>query len=110
MSYTIKPVLSPTKGTASAAEVPAELKTEIEELYEYFTVNPGFEAHVVFAEDGEGLSKAEFVRYTRTYAKTREAGALNFRILPSKGLPENELRFKLTADLPANGAREGGSK
>jgi len=98
--FTVK---SPKSGQASAVEVPQDVKDEIDEVFAHLRQFPDEEGFVRFDSTEE---RKAWEAQVRTYAATREAGALKFRRLPSKHLPETELRFKLTVDMPANGERK----
>jgi hypothetical protein len=106
-------------GQASTVNIPDEVKEDVEAAYKHLRENPTKEGFVTFGdgtkwdtlkEEVQKAVKTErnaWVAQVRGYVATREAGALKFRILPSKHLTPAELRFKLSADLPANGEREG---
>lgn len=101
MAVTITAVVSPKPGQASV-EVPQQVKDDIEAIYAHLRENPGTEGFATFDTAEEVPT---WLRQARAYTTTREAGALKFRQLPSKHLPTNQIRFSLTADLPANGER-----
>jgi hypothetical protein len=89
---------------SSGVEVSEETVEEVEETYAYLNANPNQKAQAKFATVAE---KNSWLRQVRAYCLGREAGALSFRLLPdkAKALPETEIYFRLTANLPANGAR-----
>lgn len=95
-------VMAPKPGQTSAAEVSQEVKDDVDGLYAYLTENPKEEGRAEFDTLDERKS---WIKQVRAYCPTREAGALKFRILPSKSLPITTMRFQLTADLPTNGSR-----
>ena len=102
MGHKVIAVVSPKPGQGSSVEVSQETKDEIDGLYKHLTEHPDQEGFVEFDDAKE---VAAWLREVRAYCATREAGALKFRQLPSKHLPDTQVRFKLTADLPENGAR-----
>lgn len=105
MAHKVTAVLSPKPGQAAAVEVPQEIRDEIDGLYDHLREHTDQEGFVEFDSADE---KAEWVKQVRAYCATREAGALKYRQLPSKTLPETQLRFKLTADLETNGQNASG--
>lgn len=110
MARVIKAVQSAKPGLGSATEIPDEVKEEIEGLYKHLTEHPDQEGFAEFSDPDPEVVKDEvkaWLKQARTYCTTREAGALKFRQLPSKHLQAGQVRFSITADLPANGAREG---
>ena len=107
MGHKVIAVQSPKPGQGATVEVSDETKQEIEELFKYLTENPGTEGFVEFDKAEE---VAPWIKEVRSYAATREAGALKFRQLPSKHLPDTQVRFQLTRDLPADGARKTSGK
>lgn len=102
MPYMISFQDKPAKGRSSVAEIPAEVKEEVEQAYEFLTANPDKEGYAVFDTKEE---KTQYAAHVRGYCASREGGVLKFRILPSKNLPETHMRFSLTADLPENAER-----
>jgi hypothetical protein len=57
-------------------------------------------------------TKAEALKWTRemaSYAANRPGGALRFRRSPTKGLPDEVVDFRITADLEANAKRKAGT-
>lgn len=100
----VKITVRPAASSATVVDVPAEVKKDVEDTYKTLTANPGTEAHLAFKDEDERLL---WTRQARAYCTTREAGALRFRQLPSKNLPDNEMRLQITADLEADGARKG---
>lgn len=126
MSYTLRAVAS----NSTPLTIPDEVAADIEEMYAHLTANPGKE--VVYENaaypdgtelDAEGNpvdKKAEkrpdedrtkeaalFLKQAQAYGRSREKGALKVRQLPSKHLPAGVIRLQITADLPANGERNG---
>jgi hypothetical protein len=81
-----------TPGRSSSPDVPDEVKQDIEDTYAAMLANPGLEANVEF--DTENEAKL-WVRQVRSYCASREAGALKFRLLPSKHLDATMRRFSL---------------
>jgi len=100
----VKITVRPAPSSATVIDVPDEVKKDVEATYRSLAANPGTEAHLAFKDQDERLL---WTRQARAYCQTREAGALRFRQLPSKNLPNNEMRLQITADLEANGARKG---
>lgn len=103
MAHKITAIVAPKPGQAAPAEIPQEIKDEIDGLYDHLRQNPGLEGYAEFDTPDE---MKEWQRLAASYCKFREAGALKLRKLPAKNLPDNHMRFQLTADLPANGERE----
>lgn len=104
MAYKVTAVAKPTTaGQASAVEVPQEVKDDVDGIYAHLTAHPDQEG---FAEFDTKAEKNTWMNQARVYCKSRAAGALTLRQLPSKHLPENQVRFAITADLPENGARQ----
>lgn len=104
MAHKVTAVLSPKPGQGATLEVPQEVKDEIDGLYDHLRTHEGTEG---FAEFDSKAERNKWLNQSRAYCRSREAGALKFRQLPSKHLPDTQVRFMLTADLPENGAREG---
>ena len=102
MAVKITAVASPKPGQSATLEIPQEVKDDIDAIYAHLTANPGTEG---FAEFDTADEVAPWLKFARAYSGTREAGALKFRQLPSKHLPDTQIRFSLTADLQANGER-----
>jgi hypothetical protein len=102
MARKITAVLAPKPGQGATLDVPQDVKDEIDQLFDHLMANPGQEG---FAEFDDAKEKREWLRQVRSYAISREAGALKFRQLPSKHLPDNQVRFSLARDIPADGAR-----
>jgi hypothetical protein len=88
----------------STVDVPESVKKDVEDAFKSLKAHPGSELHIAFGDEAERLA---WSRQARAYASTREAGALRFRQLNSKNLPDNEGRYQITDDLEANGARQG---
>jgi len=102
MAVKITAVASPKPGQGATLDIPQDVKDDIDAIYAHLRENPGTEG---FAEFDSADEVNKWLAHVRAYVRTREAGALKFRQLPSKHLPDNQLRFSLTADLPENGAR-----
>jgi hypothetical protein len=100
----VKITVRETPTATATVNIPESVKKEVEELFKSLAANPGTEAHIAFDTEDERL---EWTRAARAYCQTRKAGALRFRQLPSKNLPDNEGRYNITNDLEANGARQG---
>lgn len=99
MARNITAVAKPLAGTASAPEIPQDVKDDVEAIYAHLTANPDQEGFAEFANNAE---REQFHKQAMAYCRTRAAGALKFRKLNSKNLPVNQMRFQITADLPAN--------
>jgi len=99
----IKIVQSARAGQSSTLDIPDEVKNDVDATYDALRQDSNAEA---FAEFETGDERKLWLKQVRSYVATRETGALKIRVLPSKHLPETQLRFKITADLPANGQRE----
>jgi len=80
--------------------IPEDVKADVEEAYATLRQNDG-RIRVQFDTKDEALL---FCRQAASYASQREAGVLKFRKSPTKGLPDTVVDFRVTADLPANGA------
>ena len=100
----IKITVRPSATATATVDIKESTKSEVEQVFTQLKANPGSEAHVKFDTEDERLA---WTREARAYAQTRKAGALRFRVLPSKNLPANELRFNLSDDLEKNGERNG---
>jgi hypothetical protein len=104
-------VQAPKPGQGATLDVPQDVKDEIDGLFAHLTEHPDQEGFITFEpEDGQEMTdvvkeKNRWLSQVRSYARTREAGALNFRQLPSKHLPDNQVRFSLKRDIPADGER-----
>ena len=107
MSVKITAVLSPKPGQGATIEVPQEVKDDIDAIFTHLSENAGTEG---FAEFDSADEVGKWLSQVRAYCRTREAGALKFRQLPSKHLADTQLRFTLARDLPADGARETAGK
>jgi len=103
MAVKITAVASPKPGQGATLDIPQEVKDDIDAIYAHLRENPGTEG---FAEFDSADEVNKWLSQVRSYVRTREAGALKFRQLPSKHLADTQLRFSLTADLPANGERD----
>jgi hypothetical protein len=103
----IKITVRPSATATATVDIKESTKKEVEEVFTQLKANPGSEAHIKFDTEDERL---QWTKEARAYAQTRRAGALRFRALPSKNLPDNELRFNLTDDLEKNGERNGRRK
>ena len=95
MGYTITPVLARTDRGFVPVDVPDKVATELAELYEYLTANPGQVGQVVFDKATE---KDDFVLWAKSWAHESD-GEVEFRQLPSKNLPDTQLRFTLRPPL-----------
>lgn len=103
----VKITIRPAATATATIDVPEEVKKEVEAAYALLLKNPGNEGHAGFETEEERLT---WTRQARAYCQTRDKGALRFRQLPSKNLPDNELRFQISNDLEANGQRNGRRK
>lgn len=99
MSRNITAVAKPLSGTASAPEIPQDVKDDVEAIYAHLTAHPDQEGFAEFANNAE---REKFHKDAMLYCRTRAAGVLKFRKLNSKNLPPNQMRFQITADLAAN--------
>ena len=108
MARKVTHIVSPKPGQGATLDVPQDVKDEIDELYTYTREHPNEEGFVEFTgtEDEIKAEMSKWLSQVRSYCRTREAGALKFRQLPSKHLPYGQVRFQLSADLPENGNRE----
>lgn len=86
-------------------EIPADVKKFVEETYELQRKTPG-RTRVEY--DTETELKADF-KLMVDYAQQRPAGILNVRRSPSKGLADNVMDVRITANVEANGARNAGN-
>ena len=103
----LKITVRPSATATATVDIPESTKKEVEGTFIQLTSNPGSEAHVAFETEDE---RVKWTREARAYCATRDKGALRFRVLPSKSLPVNELRFNITNDLEKNGERNGKRK
>jgi len=100
----LKVTVRPAATATSTVDVSEQTKKEVEEVFATLVSKPGSEAHLAFGTPDE-LTK--WMREARAYCKTRKAGALRIRQLPSANLPDNEVRVNITNDLEENGQRAG---
>jgi hypothetical protein len=98
MQMTFVPSTSGT-GHVPLESIPEDVKADVEEAYGVLRENEG-RIHVVFDTETEANLWA---RQAASYAAQRPNGALKFRRSPTKGLPKNEIDFRVYADLEANG-------
>lgn len=104
---TVKITVRPAATASSTVDIRESTKKEVEDTFAALKANPGSEGHSAFDDEDE---RVKWTREARAYCQTRAKGALRFRVLPSKNLPVNELRFNITNDLEANGERNGRRK
>lgn len=96
---TTGPVLTPLES------IPDDVKKYVEEVYAKQVKVPGRER----AEyDTEAELKAEF-KLMADYVAQRPAGILRIRKSPTRDQADNVMDFRITADIPANGARNAGN-
>ena len=107
MSAKIRFQAKPKSGQSVTIEVPQDVKDDVDETYDYLREHPDQEGFVEFESADEVKT---WLAQARAYCATREAGALKFRQLPSKHLPDTQIRFQLSADLPADGERKTAGK
>jgi len=100
----VKITVRPSATATSTVDVPEDVKKDVEAAFKQLKANPGTELHLAFGDEDERLL---WVKQARAYTQTREAGALRLRVLPSKNLPDNEMRLNITDDLEKNGERNG---
>jgi hypothetical protein len=100
----VKITVRPSATATSTIDVSEEVKKDVETAYKSLKANPNSELHIAFADEKERLS---WTAQARAYCNTRANGALRFRQLPSKNLPDNEGRYNITDDLEKNGERQG---
>ena len=74
------------------ADIPEEIKSEVEQVYEALKTNPG-RFHVEF-QDVATLNK--YVAQVQAYCAQRPAGAIRFRRSPVKGQKANVMDFRIT--------------
>jgi hypothetical protein len=82
-------------------EIPEEIKTQTEEVYEALKTNPG-RMHVVFDTKADLLT---YIRQVNSYCEARPAGPIHFRKSPVRNQPENEMDFRIT-DVPTKNAKD----
>lgn len=83
------------------SEIPDDVKKYVEEVYDRQRKVPGRER----AEyDNEAEKNAEW-KLISDYCAQRPAGILAARRSPTRNKGENVMEFRITADLPANGAK-----
>lgn len=103
----VKITVRPSATAQSTIDITDEVKKDVEAAYAQLTANPGTELHLAFKDEEERVT---WSRQARAYCQSRPEGALRFRQLPSKNLPDNEMRLQITADLEENGKRAGRRK
>jgi hypothetical protein len=106
----LKVTVRPAASVASAIEVRPATEKEVEAIFKQLTDEPGSEAFLDFVDKDGKPDEKELTRWSRearAYCKTRKAGALRFRQLPSKELPPHQMRVNITNDLEENGDRAG---
>lgn len=87
------------------SEIPDELKRYVEDVYAVQRKSPGRER----AEyDNEAEKNAEW-KLICDYCAQRPQGILSPRRSPTRNKGANVMEFRLTADLPANGAKNANS-
>lgn len=88
-------------GYIPLADIPQDVKDFVEESYAQQRKTEG-RTRVEY--DTEDELKAEF-RQMVSYAAQRPAGVLTIRRSPTRGLAENVMDFRITADLEKNGQK-----
>jgi hypothetical protein len=97
----------PRTGQSSLADIPQDVKDDVDEAYGYLTDHADQEGFAEFETEAE---RKRWIADVRGYCASREAGVLTFRILPSKNLPVTQVRFGLTANLPGNAAQNNSGR
>lgn len=80
-------------GLLDLSQVPDEVKTEVEEIYNGLKSNPNGRMRVGF-ETVDELN--QYVLQVQSYCQQRPAGAIRFRKSPTRGLPENYMDFRIS--------------
>lgn len=86
----MKVVPANVAGQPSATPLAGAEAKELEELWTYFSQNPGMWGH------WEGTSKVEretFKASANAYLRNRPEGALKLRQIRRQNLPDNEMKF-----------------
>jgi len=99
-STTFIPVTTGT-GFIPLADIPQDVKDFVEESYAAQRKNEG---RTRAEYDTEDELKAEF-RQMVSYAAQRPNGVLTIRRSPTRGLADNVMDFRVTADLEKNGQK-----
>jgi len=86
-------------------EIPADVKKFVEDTYAKQRKTPSRE-RVTY--DTVDELRADF-KLIADYVAQRPAGVLKVRKSPTKGLKDNQMDIRFTADLEANGARNEGN-
>lgn len=87
-------------------EIPQELIDYLESVYETQRKTPGRER---VEYDSEDELKAEF-KLMADYLAQRPAGILRIRKSPTRDLPDNQMDFRITANLEENGKKDSAKK
>lgn len=87
------------------ADIPEEVKSEMEEYYEACRKQDG---RIRIEFDTVDELKTYF-RQMASYAAQRPKGALRVRKSPTRNLPDNVADFRVTLDVAENGQRNGKS-
>lgn len=105
MGHTIVPVTR----AETIVTVPEDVMQELEEFYAYLQDNEG-QAGLAEFDTVEELTT--WTKQARSYLKTREGGALDFRKLRTDSLGETALRFtiKVPGDEKPRGRKPAAAK
>lgn len=83
------------KSTGALVPVPDEVAEELDKMYDHLQANPQEVGHAKFDTEDE---LKEWVKQAKSWAQGRDDKP-TFRQLKSNTLPENEIRFSITAPL-----------
>ncbi len=86
-------------------EIPQDVKDFVEDAYKNARKTDG-RVHAEYETKAE--LELEF-KQMASYCAQRKAGVLKIRKSPTRNLPDNVMEFRVSADLPANGARNDGN-
>lgn len=86
--------------------VPDEVRVQVEEVYEALRTAP-IDGRMRATFDTEAEAN-EWSRQAASYCAQRPEGVLKYRRSPTRDLPKTVIDFRISADLPANGSKNGG--
>lgn len=90
--------------TIPVAEIPDEIKAEVEEVYAALKANPNGRMRAAFDTKQEMLEyQTQVTSYCRQRTVDGAAAPLRFRKSPTKNLPETTMDYRISDPLPDNG-------
>lgn len=93
-TLTFVPTATPNSVASLALEdIPEDVRKEVEEIYATLKTNPNGRIRARFDDKAELNT---FVTQVTSYCNLRPAGPIRFRKSPTKGLPDNEMDFRIT--------------